>query len=86
MPGIFVKYDLTALKIKVIEEHKPYWQFLVRLCGIIGGIFVVSGKSLSGFSKNQSELVMCQGLSKSLQCLIHNNSDVDSVLSVLLKV
>ena len=44
MPGIFVKYDLTALKIKVIEQHKPYWQFLVRLCGIIGGIFVVSGK------------------------------------------
>ena len=45
MPGIFVKYDLTALKIKVIEEHKPYWQFLVRLCGIIGGVFVVSGKT-----------------------------------------
>ena len=42
-----MKYDLTALKIKVIEEHKPYWQFLVRLCGIIGGIFVVSGKSLN---------------------------------------
>lgn len=43
VPGIFVKYDLTALKIRVREEHKPYWQFLVRLCGIIGGIFVVSG-------------------------------------------
>lgn len=43
VPGIFVKYDLTALKIKVMEQHKPYWQFLVRLCGIIGGVFVVSG-------------------------------------------
>lgn len=43
VPGIFVKYDIFALKIRVQEEHKPYWQFLVRLCGIIGGLFVVSG-------------------------------------------
>ena len=28
-----------------MEQHKPYRQFLVRLCGIIGGIFVVSGKN-----------------------------------------
>lgn len=44
VPGIFVKYDLSSLLIRVREEHKPYWQFLVRLCGIIGGIFSVSGK------------------------------------------
>lgn len=43
VPGIFVKYDLSSLLIRVREEHKPYWQFLVRLCGIIGGIFSVSG-------------------------------------------
>ncbi|CAH1787324.1 unnamed protein product [Owenia fusiformis] len=41
--GVFVKYDLSALKFTVTEEHKPYWQFMVRLCGIIGGIFVTSG-------------------------------------------
>lgn len=41
--GIFIKYDLASLKIRVREEHKPYWQFLVRLCGIIGGMFSVSG-------------------------------------------
>ncbi|KAI0235203.1 Endoplasmic reticulum-Golgi intermediate compartment protein 2 [Lamellibrachia satsuma] len=43
VPGIFFKYDLSFLKVKVREEHKPYWQFLVRLCGIIGGIFATSG-------------------------------------------
>lgn len=49
--GIFIKYDLASLKIRVREEHKPYWQFLVRLCGIIGGMFSVSGMlhSLVGF-------------------------------------
>ena len=43
VPGIFVKYDVFAMKICVKEEHRPYSQFLVRLCGIVGGIFVVSG-------------------------------------------
>ena len=46
VPGIFIKYDVFPFKIKIVEEHKPYSQFLVRLCGIIGGIFVVSGKIL----------------------------------------
>ena len=45
VPGIFVKYDLSPLKVTVLEQHKPYWQFLVRLCGIIGGIFATSGKN-----------------------------------------
>lgn len=50
-PGIFIKYDLSSLKIAVREEHKPYWQFLVRLCGIVGGIFATSGlmHNLIGF-------------------------------------
>ncbi|KAL4225626.1 Endoplasmic reticulum-Golgi intermediate compartment protein 2 [Mactra antiquata] len=43
VPGIFVKYDVFAFKIHVKEEHQPFWQFLIRLCGIVGGIFVVSG-------------------------------------------
>ena len=44
--GIFVKYDLSALKIKVLERSRPLWRFLVRLCGIVGGVFVVSGALL----------------------------------------
>ncbi|XP_069133308.1 LOW QUALITY PROTEIN: endoplasmic reticulum-Golgi intermediate compartment protein 2-like [Argopecten irradians] len=43
VPGIFVKYDLNSLKIRVSEVHRPFGQFLIRLVGIVGGIFSVSG-------------------------------------------
>uniref|UniRef100_A0A8C6TN18 Endoplasmic reticulum-Golgi intermediate compartment protein n=1 Tax=Neogobius melanostomus TaxID=47308 RepID=A0A8C6TN18_9GOBI len=41
--GIFMKYDISSLMIRVTEQHMPLWQFLVRLCGIIGGIFSTTG-------------------------------------------
>lgn len=43
--GIFMKYDISSLMVTVTEEHMPFWQFLVRLCGIIGGIFSTTGDS-----------------------------------------
>jgi hypothetical protein len=43
VPGIFVKYDLSSLRVHIREDHQPLWQFLVRLCGIVGGIFATSG-------------------------------------------
>ncbi|OXB60530.1 hypothetical protein ASZ78_007433 [Callipepla squamata] len=43
--GIFMKYDISSLMVTVTEEHMPFWQFLVRLCGIIGGIFSTTGNS-----------------------------------------
>ncbi|XP_077994203.1 endoplasmic reticulum-Golgi intermediate compartment protein 2-like [Glandiceps talaboti] len=49
--GVFFKYDLSSLSIKVTEEHQPIWQFMVRLCGIVGGVFATSGvlHSVIGF-------------------------------------
>uniref|UniRef100_A0A3B3YDS2 Endoplasmic reticulum-Golgi intermediate compartment protein n=1 Tax=Poecilia mexicana TaxID=48701 RepID=A0A3B3YDS2_9TELE len=41
--GIFMKYDISSLMVRVTEQHMPLWQFLVRLCGIIGGIFSTTG-------------------------------------------
>uniref|UniRef100_A0A8I3S2Z5 Endoplasmic reticulum-Golgi intermediate compartment protein n=1 Tax=Canis lupus familiaris TaxID=9615 RepID=A0A8I3S2Z5_CANLF len=41
--GIFMKYDLSSLMVTVTEEHMPFWQFFVRLCGIVGGIFSTTG-------------------------------------------
>ncbi|XP_052426755.1 endoplasmic reticulum-Golgi intermediate compartment protein 2 [Carassius gibelio] len=41
--GIFIKYKLCPLMVRVTEEHMPFSVFLVRLCGIIGGIFSTSG-------------------------------------------
>uniref|UniRef100_A0A673IME4 Endoplasmic reticulum-Golgi intermediate compartment protein n=1 Tax=Sinocyclocheilus rhinocerous TaxID=307959 RepID=A0A673IME4_9TELE len=41
--GIFIKYKLSPLMVRVREEHMPLSVFLVRLCGIVGGIFSTSG-------------------------------------------
>ncbi|XP_061629652.1 endoplasmic reticulum-Golgi intermediate compartment protein 2 [Phyllopteryx taeniolatus] len=49
--GIFMKYDISSLMVKVSEQHMPLWKFLVRLCGIVGGIFSTTGMvhSVMGF-------------------------------------
>lgn len=41
--GIFVKYDTSSLMVTVREQHTPFWKFLVRLCGIVGGVFSTTG-------------------------------------------
>jgi hypothetical protein len=43
MPGIYFKYDIDAICVKVVDDTIPLWKFLIRLCGIIGGIFATSG-------------------------------------------
>ncbi|XP_043283408.1 endoplasmic reticulum-Golgi intermediate compartment protein 2 [Venturia canescens] len=43
IPGIFFKYDTSALKVKVIQQRDSFAQFLVKLCAIVGGVFVTSG-------------------------------------------
>ena len=43
MAGIFFKYDMSPLMVEVQEWRRPFWQFLIRLIGIIGGIFATSG-------------------------------------------
>lgn len=43
MPGVFFKYDLTAMTVEIKEQRRPFWQFLIRLSGIVGGIFATSG-------------------------------------------
>ncbi|MPC18344.1 Endoplasmic reticulum-Golgi intermediate compartment protein 2 [Portunus trituberculatus] len=42
-PGIFFKYDVSALRVNVHERHEPLLAFLMRLCGIIGGVMTCSG-------------------------------------------
>jgi len=72
LPGIFVKYDLSSIRVHVKELHKPYWEFLVRLCGIIGGIFATSGMSFD----------QCQVKSKTLG---HFPEDIIVVIKVVLQ-
>lgn len=43
LPGIFFKYDLYPLKISITEEFNYLLLFLVRLCGIVGGVYATLG-------------------------------------------
>lgn len=43
MPGLFFKYDVSALRVTVKQERDHLGMFLARLCSIIGGVYVCSG-------------------------------------------
>ncbi|KAG8438268.1 hypothetical protein GDO86_008817 [Hymenochirus boettgeri] len=57
--GIFMKYDISSLMVTVTEDHMPLWKFLVRLCGIIGGIFTTTGM-IHGLAEFFVDLVCCR--------------------------
>ncbi|XP_055505279.1 endoplasmic reticulum-Golgi intermediate compartment protein 2-like [Leucoraja erinacea] len=59
VPGILVKYDLSCLKILICEEGMSLSRFLIRLCGVVGGIFSTAGllHNICGFIIN---LLCCQ--------------------------
>ncbi|XP_055910259.1 endoplasmic reticulum-Golgi intermediate compartment protein 2 isoform X2 [Eupeodes corollae] len=42
-PGIYFKYDWSAIKVIVQSDRDNVVQFAVRLCSIIAGIIIVSG-------------------------------------------
>jgi len=43
-PGIYFKYDWSALKIAVHANRDSLLQLVIRLCSIIAGIIVISSK------------------------------------------
>uniref|UniRef100_A0A1L8DVG1 Putative copii vesicle protein n=1 Tax=Nyssomyia neivai TaxID=330878 RepID=A0A1L8DVG1_9DIPT len=43
IPGLYFKYDVSALKVIVRYDRDNFVQFCVRLCSIISGIVVISG-------------------------------------------
>ncbi|KAJ8683002.1 hypothetical protein QAD02_018794 [Eretmocerus hayati] len=61
VPGIFFKYDTSALKIKVIQERDSIGQFLVKLCATVGCIFVTNGL-LNSLVQSLWYLVCCKFL------------------------
>ncbi|XP_028673847.1 endoplasmic reticulum-Golgi intermediate compartment protein 2 [Erpetoichthys calabaricus] len=57
--GIFMKYDISSLMVTVTEQHMPFWQFAIRLCGIVGGIFSTTGM-LHGLVGFLVDIVCCR--------------------------
>ncbi|KAK9324784.1 endoplasmic reticulum vesicle transporter-domain-containing protein [Lipomyces orientalis] len=42
-PGIFFKYDIEPIGLTITERRVPFWQFLVRLVNVVGGIVICTG-------------------------------------------
>ena len=57
-PGIYFKYDLSALKVEVTKDRECLVQFLVRLCASVGGL-VSTSHILCGLAKQLVEAVCC---------------------------
>lgn len=50
VPGIFLRYDIEPILVRVREQAVSFGSFLVRLCGIVGGVWVVAGMVYRGVS------------------------------------
>lgn len=42
MPGIYIKYDMSALKVQVLLGRENVVKMIIRLCSSIAGIIVIS--------------------------------------------
>ena len=43
LPGVFFFYDLSPIKVELVESRKSALTFLTSACAIVGGLFAVSG-------------------------------------------
>lgn len=43
MPGLYFKYDVSALKVIVKPDQEGFMSFLIRISSVIAGIIVISG-------------------------------------------
>lgn len=44
--GIFFKYDIEPISVRITENSKiGFIKFLVRLCGLVGGVWVTAAFS-----------------------------------------
>lgn len=75
VPGIFFKFDMSAMMVEITEERQPFLQFLIRLCGIVGGIFATSGM-IHSFIGSLVEGALCKVFRK--QEVDHSSSKTNS--------
>lgn len=84
LPGVFFKYDMSSMMVEITEEQKPFWQFLIRLSGIIGGIFATSGM-IHTFVGSCVDGALCKlvkrGKSASLNLDVNVSNSVDGTMS-----
>jgi len=42
-PGIFFKFDIDPMEMTIWQRTTSFTQFLLRLCGVVGGVWVCTG-------------------------------------------
>jgi Endoplasmic reticulum vesicle transporter len=42
MPGIYIKYDVSALKVLVLLGRENLIKLIIRMCSVVAGIIVIS--------------------------------------------
>ena len=57
-PGVYFKYDLSALKVEVTKDREGVVTFLVRLCASVGGL-VATSTIVCNLVKNLVEFICC---------------------------
>ncbi|XP_031557192.1 endoplasmic reticulum-Golgi intermediate compartment protein 2-like [Actinia tenebrosa] len=81
IPGIFFKYDMSSIMVHIKYQHRSMVAFLVRLCGIVGGIFATSGM-LHSFIGFLVDVAMCRfGFKKEKEKLPSESTDAPVVQS-----
>ena len=61
VPGIYFKYDMSALKVIAAQDREPLWQFLVRLVAGVGGL-VSTSQIICGLIKPLVNFICCRKL------------------------
>ncbi|CDZ97561.1 COPII vesicle protein [Phaffia rhodozyma] len=51
VPGIFFKYDLEPLALTIHERTTTFYQFLIRLVGVIGGVWTCTSFALRAIAR-----------------------------------
>jgi hypothetical protein len=60
-PGIHFRYDIDAIAVEIMEQEIPLSSLLVRLCGVVGGVYATSG-FLSRMTNIFIDLITCKYL------------------------
>lgn len=58
-PGIYFKYDIDAISVQVGELEYPVSQLIIRILGMIAGIYTISG-FLTNLSNAFMDIVTCR--------------------------
>lgn len=90
MPGIYIKYDMSALKVLVLLGRENVIKMTIRLCSVIAGIIVISGfvnsilqKIWEGFLKTFAPQVYA--ISQEKLPLLHDPQKAANIYDVLMK-